>query len=180
MKTRVKGFIRKETAKIAQGLCITLCLLIGIACLRAYSTGTFLFIQIISACLVLLLILYVLGHSSVRVSWIRGSEIYLTVFAFTISSFLLLNVDRSRSIYLLKWIDNNRSTGLTFRELATIAERESFGENALIQRLREQIESGNVYLDPQTRYRSTFRGHTLNVFFSTLADFEHLEGYKGS
>jgi hypothetical protein len=146
--------------------------------LRIFSRETFLFIQIVIVSFLLLCTTYIFARISVRSRWILGSEIYLTVFAFTLTSFLLLNIDRSRSVYLLKWIDSSNSQGITYEELEVIAYRESFGKQALNQRLAEQIESGNIVLISSQHYSVTTRGHLLNSFFCFLANFTHLNGYK--
>jgi hypothetical protein len=78
----------------------------------------------------------------------------------------------------LKWIATSNSQGISYEELQVIAHHESLGKEALDQRLAEQIESGNVERDSSQQYFATTRGHYLNLFFSYLAKFIHLNGYE--
>lgn len=180
MNKSFKRFFRGEIEKILIGLLFTAIAFLVLAAVRIFSTNLFLFLQIVIVSLLLLLFAYFLSRKSTFAKWLLGSEIYVTIFAFTLTSFLLLNVDRSRSVYVLKWIDVQRVEGISFEELLEIGKKEAMNRSSLKQRLEEQIQSGNVYREDNGFYRTTLRGHALNSFFALVAEIQHLEGYKKS
>ena len=180
MHNSTRNFLIGEIWKLTLGLLTSLGMLLLLSLLRHFSTGTFLFIQIILVSILMLVILYSLSMYDKGKKWIRGSEIYLTIFAFTISSFLLLNIDRSRSVYLLNWVDSAGDMGISAKKLESIGEKHDLSGNSLEQRIEEQIQSGNLHKGPNGLLRSTKRGHMLNNLFEIIARIENLEGYQNA
>jgi thiol:disulfide interchange protein len=177
MTHRIIKFLKEETKKILFGLLFTLVMLIVVALLRSITVSTFLFSQIVFVSVLMLFMTYFWSISRWRNSHIRGNEIYLILFAFTITSFLLLNVDRSRSVYLLKWVDAAGTKGISSSELASKASANDLGITALEQRIAEQIETGNLKKDSKGYLRSTNQGKIFNLISKFTAGFLNLTGY---
>lgn len=177
MIPKFKLFLKNELGKIFYGVLISAIMVLVIGVIRIFSTGTFLFLQIIFVSMLLLVLLYLVPHSKFSAKWIKGTEIYLVVFAFTMTSFLLLNIDRSRSVYLLKWVDSARPTGLTFEQIENKGALAELGKTSLRQRIEEQVQSRTFYVDSSERVHTTGSGHLLNQFFSVLARALSLNGY---
>ena len=177
MNNRFFSFIKEEAIKILYG-CLFAIMLIGLlAILRAITVSTFLFVQIIFMSIVMLALTYFLSMSKWKIKRVHGNEIYLVLFAFTIASFLLLNVDRSRSVYLLKWVDATGGQGISLLEISAKANANDLGTYALNQRINEQIQSGNLTKDSKGILRTTSRGKVLNSLFKVTAAFLNLTGY---
>ena len=140
MTNKITAFLKDEAVKVIYGFLFTAIMIFLLAALRAITVSSFLFLQIAFASVALLTVTYFFSRSKWGNRRIRGNEIYLVLFAFTITSFLLLNVDRSRSVYLLKWVDAAGTNGITSLELSSKASANDLGKSALDQRVDEQIE----------------------------------------
>ena len=125
----------------------------------------------------MLALTYFLSMSKWKIKRVHGNEIYLVLFAFTIASFLLLNVDRSRSVYLLKWVDATGGKGISLQQMTIKANANDLGTIALNQRINEQFQSGNLTKDSEGTLRTTSRGKALNSLFKITATFLNLTGY---
>jgi hypothetical protein len=180
MTNRITAFLMNEAVKVLYGFLFTAIMIILLAALRAINVSNFLFIQIVFVSVSLLVLTYFFSRLKWANKRIRGNEIYLVLFAFTISSFLLLNVDRSRSVYLLKWVDAAGANGITSLELSSKASVNDLGQLALNQRIDEQIESGNLIRDSEGNLQTSNQGKILNSIFKLTAKFLNLTGYNKS
>jgi hypothetical protein len=112
-----------------------------------------------------------------RLLW--GKELAAILIIFIFLSFLILNVDRSRSVYLLKWVEMSSSAGITEEELSNRMGFTKIEKSDFRQRINEQISSGTIRLD-EDKLKLTLSGTVLTKFFNFLANFENLKGYPKS
>ena len=96
------------------------------------------------------------------------------------SSFLLLNIDRSRSVYVLKWVDYSGKSGVSMSDILSKGSGSDMDTFALKQRIDEQIQSGNIQRNSSQTLTTTYQGHLLNQFFRIIARLESLDGYSKS
>lgn len=155
---------------------VTLLLLAVLAIWRYFETNTFLFIQIIVCSIILLSLFYLLRLSGSKLKFFNGNELLIIAISFIVVTFLLLNIDRSRSFFLLKWVDSSGSNGITVQE---IQKQKNLSEADLIavrQRIKEQDQSGFLIVRNERIYISR-EGKVLVFIFRNVARIENLTGY---
>lgn len=155
---------------------VTLLLLAVLAIWRYFETNTFIFIQIIVCSIILLSLFYLLRLSNSKFKFFNGNELLIIAISFIVVTFLLLNIDRSRSFFLLKWVDSSGSNGITVQE---IQKQKNLSETDLIavrQRIQEQDQSGFLIVRNERIYISQ-EGKVLVFIFRNLARVENLTGY---
>lgn len=156
---------------------VTLLLLAVLAIWRYFETNTFIFIQIIVCSIILLSVLYLLRLSNSKFKFFNGNELLIIAISFIVVTFLLLNIDRSRSFFLLKWVDSSGSNGITVQE---IQKQKNLSESDLVaveQRIQEQDQSGFLIVRNERIYISQ-EGRVLVFIFRNLARVENLTGYS--
>ena len=156
---------------------VTLLLLAVLAIWRYFETNTFIFIQIIVCSIILLSLLYLLRLSNSKFKFFNGNELLIIAISFIVVTFLLLNIDRSRSFFLLKWVDSSGSNGITVQE---IQKQKNLSESDLVaveQRIQEQDQSGFLIVRNERIYISQ-EGKVLVFIFRNLARVENLTGYS--
>jgi hypothetical protein len=144
---------------------------------RSINSSWFLFLQVISGSLILYFSLLV---SSGRFNFFRGKELVATLMAFIIVAVLFLNIDRSRSFYLLKWVNQYSVNG--FATLETILVTKGFDDvqaQALKQRLKEQAESATLSVEGE-KIRLTVLGRIIVSISNFFAGVFRLNGYINS
>lgn len=97
--------------------------------------------------------------------------------AFTISSFLLLNIDRSRSVYLIKWVGQSQEETLRFDDLVVTKNLAESDAAAIRQRIDEQSQIKFIYEEEQTLHL-TVLGKTFYFLANSFAKIYNLQGYK--
>jgi len=107
---------------------------------------------------------------------INGNELLIVSISFILITSLLLNIDRSRSFYLLKWVESAGNYGTSITELQKLKKLSDSDLAALKQRVREQDQSGFLFKDNERIYISS-QGKFLVFIFRNLAKFENLKGY---
>jgi hypothetical protein len=180
MTNRITTFLKDEVVKVLYGFLFTAIMILLLAALRSITVSSFLFLQILFVSCFMLFLTYFFSRSKWKNKRVFGNEIYLVLFAFTVTSFLLLNVDRSRSVYLLKWVDAAGANGISSLELGSKASANDLGRLALNQRVDEQIESGNLVRDSEGDLLTSNQGKILNSIFKLTAKFLNLTGYNRS
>ncbi len=107
-------------------------------------------------------------------------EIFLAVILFfNLATTSLLNIDRSRSFYLLSWINKNQlicsnGGGLDLKNVPSL---EKFNQEAINQRILEQRDRKLIYYD----YNScglTELGNFYLFLSSNLSNIFYLDGWK--
>ena len=147
-----------------------------IALWRLFDPNSFLFLQILFCSVILLLILYSLRLRKFPFKIINGNELLIVSISFILITSLLLNIDRSRSFYLLKWVESAGNYGTSITELQKLKKLSDSDLAALKQRVQEQDQSGFLFKENERIYISS-QGKFLVFIFRNLAKFENLKGY---
>lgn len=142
---------------------------------RLFDHNTFLFIQILwTFCIVSVLIYFFSSNFPVR--FFAGRELASIVIAFLIITFSIINIDRSRSLYLIKWVGSN-SNGVTFQNLAMQKKLENGEILAFRQRVEEQQQSKILEIDNDKLMLTAF-GKIIFFVSNFFASILNLDGYK--
>jgi hypothetical protein len=111
-------------------------------------------------------------------TFIRLEIILAVILFFNLATTSLLNIDRSRSFYLLSWIDKNQlvcsNRGLDFKNVPSL---EKFNQEAINQRILEQRDRKLLHYD----YNScslTELGKFYLFLSSNLSNIFYLDGWK--
>lgn len=173
----MKSLLRREMKKVFTGLLSSFLLFLAIASWRAFDSRTFLFIQILVSTIALLFLLYLISYFF-QVSFFREQELLSIFIAFTLVSFLLLNIDRSRSVFLIKWVGQATQVGETSTEQLFVSKNLSLADKkAILQRIEEQ---GQIkFIDAKENTLSlTWLGQLFFELATFMADFFNLNGFK--
>lgn len=181
MSSRLFGLLKREIEFLVIATLLTILAFIFLAFWRLFDSKTFTFHQIILVCVTMgsFIYLFTFFKSGRIARTLLGKELAAILLIFTILSFLILNVDRSRSVYLLKWVEMSASSGISSAELS---DRIGFSRIERVdfeQRIDEQIHSGTIKLDGE-KLKLTLVGSVLTRFFDFLARVENLKGYPTS
>lgn len=169
--------MKTEIRKVFLSLLTSLFILLLLAFWRFFDIKTFIFIQIFISSLFLLSILYLLRYSRVNLKSFNGNEMINIILGMLLVLFLILNIERSRSIFLLKWVEAAGKNGITISELSIQKDLSKSDLNAIVQRVEEQDQTGFLFTKNERIY-ITSSGKILVSFFTIIAKIEHLEGYK--
>jgi hypothetical protein len=97
-----------------------------------------------------------------------------------LTSTVLLNVDRSRSFYVLSWIERDLITIDHGKiNLSKVKSLEKLDESAINQRIYEQKARGFVYFQ-NGRPKLSLLGHILYRVSNLLANFFTLNSWKAN
>ena len=171
--------MKAEVKKIFISILTSLLILLILAFWRIFEIRTAIFIQIFISSLFLLSILYLLRYSRVNLKSFNGNEMISIIIGMLLVLFLILNIERSRSIFLLKWVEAAGRNGITISELSIQKDLSKSDLNAIIQRVEEQDQTGFLFTKNERIYISS-SGKILVFFFASVARFERLEGYVRS
>ena len=177
----MRNLFKREGLTLVVALSVTLIGFCVLAIVRRFDSGTFLFIQIsaLSVLLVFSLYLFSSNFHGKLASIVRGRELVSVLVMFTILSFSLLNIDRSRSVYLLKWISVAESPTLTPKVFIDSHAQSEQDIRDLTQRLHEQEALGSVSLDLDS-LKLTALGQIIVKSSYFLARFESLDGFNSN
>ena len=168
---------RTEIRKILTGIVTTLLAMLVIAVWRQFDTNTFIFLQILLVTLLIAILCYALSENIYLKKFLHQNELVAALIPFVIVSFLLLNIDRSRSIYVVKWVGANQNVGVTLEELRTSKNLTPSEFSAIQQRISEQVQSGTL-IEADSKIRLTARGKFMLKVIETVAKIENLTGYS--
>lgn len=173
--------VKRDGLTLVVSLSVTLIGFCILAIVRCFDSGSFLFIQILvlSVLSVFSLYLFSINFHGNLASIVRGRELVSVLVMFTILSFSLLNIDRSRSIYLLKWISVSESSILTPNAFIDSHAQSEQDIRDLTQRLHEQEALGSVSLDSDS-LKLTALGRIIVTSSYFLAKFESLDGFNSN
>lgn len=167
---------KNELYKLILSVAGSLILFVLIAFWRLFDPNSFLFLQILFCSAIFLLFLYSLRSRKFPFKLINGNELLIVSISFILVTFLLLNIDRSRSFFLLKWVESSGSHGTTITELQKHKNLSDSDLVAVKQRVKEQDQSGFIFKENERIYISR-QGKILVFIFRNLASFENLKGY---
>jgi len=177
----MRNLVKREGITLVVALSVTLIGFCILAIVRLIDSETFLFIQILALSGLLIFSLYLFSSNfhGYLGSIVRGRELVSVLVMFTILSFSLLNIDRSRSIYLLKWISVSESSSLTPTVFINSHAQSEQDIRDLTQRLHEQEALGSVSLDSDS-LNLTALGQIIVTSSYFLAKFESLDGFNSN
>lgn len=173
--------IKEETITLVVAISITIIGFCLLAFIRIFDPNTFLFIQILILSILLLITLY--SYTTKRKGklgvTLRGRELISVVIMFTLLSFSLLNIDRSRSVYLLKWVSVSEKSELTSQEFINSRANSKLDVRDLTQRVQEQksIRTISIYED---QIKLTSLGKIIVWTSNFAGSFQNLKGYKSN
>jgi hypothetical protein len=105
------------------------------------------FNNILNISIVMTIFLLVLNKILKNIFYVSQILLIVLIF-FTITSLTLVNVDRSRSIYVLSWISEDRvKLNNNYIDLAQVKSTEKLNIDGVRQRINEQIKRGLVIKD---------------------------------
>ena len=180
MKT-LNSLFRREFLTILLSVIFTCIALIFLAILRQFDDVTFLFLQILFITILVAILVY--GLSFIPLSRFtavfHGRELAITLIVFTLLSFTTLNIDRSRTFYLLKWVSIAGEAGTSTTDMA---KKYNFSGQDIIdirQRVEEQTESRSI-VEVDGKLKLTLLGKLIVNTSTFIANFANLSGYPRS
>ena len=146
---------------------------------RLFDRTTLLFLQIL-VCSCITYFLVIAFSNCALLNSLSANRLLVLVLTFTLSTTLLLNVDRSRSVYVLKAVDQsveiiNSVSGTPKQSSNKLVEDSDV--DAFQIRLDEQVELGTLK-KKSTSYELTWLGFSLVRLFDVSAQLFSLRGYK--
>jgi|688.fasta_scaffold678286_1 hypothetical protein len=173
--------IKKEISTLVVAMSISLTGFFLLALIRLFDSNTFLFIQISILSVSLLVILYIYtAQRKNRLSVaLQGRELVSVVVMFTLLSFSLLNIDRSRSVYLLKWVSISEKSETTFQVFIDSRANSKLDVRDLTQRLNEQKSLKTISIH-ENQIELTLFGRFIVWTSNFVGSFQNLKGYKSN
>ena len=103
----------------------------------------------------------------------------LSLFLMFLNQTFILNIDRSRSTYVLSWVDKGLVSKSESGSFVTngILSKENSNELATVQRIRENIDRGLISVRGES-VRLTMVGRFLLFICESTADLFDLQGWK--
>jgi hypothetical protein len=177
MRNRVK----RESGTILVSLTITLLAFSVLAFIRFFDSETFLFTQllVLSVFFLFFLYLYTTKRQDRLSKILQGRELVSVLVVFTVLSFLLLNIDRSRSVYLLKWVSTSESFQLRSQEFLNLHANSGIEIRDLQQRLTEQESIKTITVSDEGVELTTFGRFIIKTSYF-VARFQNLKGFKSN
>lgn len=176
--TKVKILIKREIVTILLSLAFSLLAFLVLALIRLFDSKTFSFIQIILVTSLIGIVTYTFSFMSNGTfgKLLKNREIAITLIVFTLLSFSILNIDRSRSFYLTKWVHISQERGTTVDELVQKYDFSRQDYQDLLQRVEEQKQSGTI-VESDGRLKLTSLGKIVVRISTLIAKVENLNGY---
>ena len=133
---------------------------------------TFLFLGLLT-----LLYLFYLNKRKFQLQNVVYPLILTLLLNYNFAQFVLINVDRSRSFYVLSWVVNHEiEISPDGYKLNPITSREKVNQIAITQRIDEQLERGLIKAT-NSKLELTRKGKLLYKFADQLANIYHLQGW---
>lgn len=179
MLKSIKKRLGDDCRSVLYGILMSILLLTILAVWRVFDTNTFLFIQIVIATFFLYVISIFIPFSLV-LSKSVGRELLVVLIAFTVVSTLLLNVDRSRSVFLVKWVyEYSKESPITVDELISKKELSVSEGLSIKQRIGEQGQMSFIK-NQDSRLQVTFAGRLFIKVAGLSAKLLNLKGYQSA
>ena len=174
---KIVKFFLPELRKLGNGFAFLLLNLILLALWRNFDVKTFLFLQIVATHIITIAICYFV--SVVKEPKWKGEELLMFFLSLFLISLILLNIDRSRSVFLLKWANEAGPAGIEYSVLAEQSGLKSNNTKDYLQRIDEGVQSKNLKVQNK-KVEITSQGKFLLIIFRLIADIEKLNGFKGA
>lgn len=178
MISKLKVIAIRDAITLIIAAVVTITSFVFLAIWRHFDSKTFSFLQIIFVTFIAGIAIYsltiFLNGSLSRLLVHR--QLAIIAITFTVLSFFVLNIDRSRSFYLIKWVGSYETAGISSSQLAN--EKHLIGRDLIdiLQRIDEQKASGTIQ-EVNGRLKLSPLGSRMNQLFLFLAKFEQLDGY---
>jgi hypothetical protein len=178
MFSKLVSLLKREFKTVLVSILVAILGFLILGFWRFFQNSTFLFLQILIVTAILGALIYFITTivENRFSSLLRGRELTSIVVAFTLISFFTLNIDRSRSFYLIKWVSESSNTGTTIQEISRIQNFSSADIADFRQRIQEQEESGTLKVE-NGRIKVTFLGSIVVSISKFIAKIESLDGY---
>ncbi len=177
MRNRILQQISSDFKSLIQGLVVSAILLLVVGVWRIFDTNTFLFLQIVLSCICLYLFLLFTPLDS-PVNKILGNKFLSVLVAFTLVSTLLLNIDRSRSVFLVKWVSqSSKEIPANVDMLLSIYTSSLNTESSIKQRIEEQKDTLFIK-DVGSGIEVTRLGKTFIMMADLISKIFNLKGYQ--
>lgn len=178
MFAKLSEIIRRELKTILISVLITILGFLLLGLWRFFQDSTFLFTQILLVTAGLGFVIYLITVMlESRVSaLLRSRELAIIVLTFTLLSFFTLNIDRSRSFFLLKWVSESSESGTTLQEISVSQNFSVKDIEDFKQRIEEQKESGTLK-EENGQIRVTALGSTIVSVSRFIAKAVSLNGF---
>ncbi len=113
MYKKISAELKKDFFTVLSGFFVSFVGFLLISLWRIFDTETLLIVQIFCVS-VIFYFLMIVHETFWQKSYSYQNKLVTTLLVFIVLSFLLLNIDRSRSVYILKWVSQTSvSTGYT-------------------------------------------------------------------
>ena len=171
----MKKLVFFELRKVFVGLICTLFSMFILSLWRQYDSKTFLFIQIVSVTLFSYLFFLRIEN---KFRYVSGDSMVAALISFTLLTSLALNIDRSRSVLVIKWVYQLSSDSTTnIDEIASFKNLTSNEIPAIEQRLKEQSEIG-LLREQSANYSLSLAGKLFIAIANFLSNMLKLNGYR--
>jgi predicted PurR-regulated permease PerM len=177
----VKTRIRIGTSIFLAHFLASLLILLLFRNLHYFQLFEQLILTSILAAIFIFAIFYLLRRVNKRQNQNFTDYIYLIIVASLLFAFLapncILNIDRSRSFYVLSWVDQNEiSFGADGKLVTSIKSPEALNISGVRERISEQINRGLIVRD-KNRLSLTFSGRIVLRFSNFVAQIYNLDGW---
>lgn len=171
----MKNVLFLEFRKVLLGIICTVFSLFILSIWRHYDSETFLFIQII--CVTFFSYLFFLTVES-KIKYFNGNSLVAALISFTLVTSLALNIDRSRSVQVIKWVYQLSShSAVSIEEIARFKDLTLNEIPAIEQRLKEQHDLGLLH-EQDENYSLSFSGNLFIKIANFLSKVLELSGYR--
>lgn len=174
----LRAMCRRDLITVVLSVFFSMISFLFLAIIRSFDANTFLFLQILVVTLLILLMVYGLSLAPVGrfAKSLRGRELAIALVVFMLLSYSVLNIDRSRTFYLNKWISVSGQQGITVEHLAKKYNLSPQDFDDLAQRVGEQKESRTI-VEIDGRLHLTLLGKIIVAVSSFIAQLTNLNGY---
>lgn len=171
----MKKLVFFELRKVFAGLICTMFSMLILSVWRQYDSKTFLFIQIVSVTIFSYILFLRIEN---KAKYFSGNSMVAALISFTLLTSLALNIDRSRSVLVIKWVYQLSSHSTTnIDEIASFKNLTLNEIPAIEQRLKEQSEIG-LLREQTANYSLSLAGKLFIAIANFLSNMLKLNGYR--
>lgn len=168
--------MRSELKIIISSIACASLILLFLVIWRTFDTETFLFLQICATSLfayVAIMLFRIGGKRSI----FHNQELAVIAISFVIITTLTLNIDRSRSVFVLKWVNElSSSSPVKIEEIVKFKDLSPLDAAVVAQRLDEQEQLG-LLDEVGNGYKLSVFGNLFVKFASAFAKVMNLSGF---
>jgi hypothetical protein len=178
MLSKLSVLISRELKTILISVLTTILGFLLLGLWRFFQDSTFLFTQILTVTVGLGFVIYLISFMlENRVSaLLQSRELAIIVLSFTLLSFFTLNIDRSRSFFLLKWVSETSDQRTTLQEIGKSQNFSIKDMQDFKQRIQEQKESGTLK-EENGQIKVTVLGSAIVAVSKFIAKVLSLNGF---